>query len=190
MIESRGTLRCVCECVSPFRWLDCLVFVSAACFCCAWVHRLAVKPNTRSGRKAFPKTPAWFLYEVRCHTRWARSAGESAKPDAEHGKKKKKKTSPAPLKIYSEKLRRCVFLARDAPGFNTASVNQSGREKRRGEKVERIRQSWPLILREGYLCERGERSRSGYEEADFWCWQETLTFGVKLEFMEAHRWLY
>lgn len=66
------------------------------------------------------------------------------------------------------------------PSFNTVDVNQ--REKRHGEKVEWIRQSWPLFMREGYLCEQGERSSLGYEAPDVWCWQETLTFGVKLEF--------
>lgn len=72
------------------------------------------------------------------------------------------------------------------PSFNTVDVNQ--REKRHGEKVEWIRQSWPLFMREGYLCEQGERSSLGYEAPDVWCWQETLTFGVKLEFFFLNDW--
>lgn len=37
-------------------------------------------------------------------------------------------------------------------------------------------------MSEGYLCEQGERPGQGYSKADFWCWQETLTFCVKLDF--------
>lgn len=40
-------------------------------------------------------------------------------------------------------------------------------------------------MREGDLCEQGEGSSLGYETADSWCWQEMLTFAIKLDFFEG-----
>lgn len=125
-----------------------------------------MKPNTLSGRKAFPKTTAWFLYEVQRHPRWACSLGSLLNLTLNMPNK------PTPLEISFEKLSLLVFFlsfffvsfSRGCPRCNIADVNQ--REKRCGEKVERIRQSWPLFTREDCLCEQGEGSSLGYETAD------------------------
>lgn len=170
-----------CVSVSPFRWLDCRLFVRTACDS---IHREPVKPNTLSGKKkAFPKTAAWFLYEVQRHPRWAWTRGSLLNLTLNTPNK------PTPLEISFEKLSRLVFFgfflvsfSGGCPRCNIADVNQC--EKRRSEKVERIRRSWPLFTREGYLCERGEGSSLGYETSDFWCWQELLTFAIKLEFVD------
>lgn len=136
-----------------------------------------MKPNTHSRRKAFPKTLSWFLYEVQCHTRWACTLGSLQNLTLN--------TPNKPKNLLVEIKMLCLSWA-GCPSFNTVDVNQ--REKRHGEKVEWIRQSWPLFMREGYLCEQGERSSLGYEAADVWCWQETLTFGVKLEVFFLNDW--
>lgn len=129
-----------------------------------------MKPKTHWRRKAFPKTPTWLLYEVQCHTRWARTLGSPQNLTLNMP------NEPMPLKIYSKKLRCCVYVELDVHVLIWLMENKE--KKSHGEKVEWIRQGWPLFMREGYLCEQGERSSLGYEAADVWCWQEALTFGV------------
>lgn len=181
MIESRGTLHYACECI-PFQVARLPCLCQRRLFHCDSILREPVKLNTHPGRKAFPKTMAWFLYEVQRHPRWACTLGSLLNLTLNTPNK------PTPLEISFEILSRLVFsffgvcFLRGCPRSNITDVNQG--QKRCGEKVERIRQSWPLFTREGYLCEQGERSSLGYETADFWCWQEMLTFAIKLEFLD------
>lgn len=182
MIESRGTLRYVRECI-----LFQVAGLPPLCHDRLWLNSQRASETQHSlweKKTPFPKTAAWFLYEVQRHPRWAWTRGSLLNLTLNTPNK------PAPLEISFEKLSRLVFFgfflyvsfSRGCPCCNIADVNHC--EKRRREKVERIRRSWPLFRRESYLCERGEGSSLGYETSDFWCWQEMLTFAIKLKLLD------
>lgn len=125
----------MCVSVSPFRWPDCRVFVSAACFTVTSTE--PVKPNTLSARKDFPETTAWFLYEVQRHPRWACTLGSLLNLTLNMPNK------PTPLEISFEKLSLLVFFLfffegggggcfpKGCPRCNIADVNQYWKEMRR-----------------------------------------------------------
>lgn len=97
IIESRRTLHCVCECI-PFQVARLPCLCQRRLFHHDSIHREPVKPNTLSARKAFPKTRAWFLYEVQRHPRWASTLGSLLNLRLNMPNK------PTPLEISFEKL--------------------------------------------------------------------------------------